>query len=136
MAQCEFHKQDNSACGAKAMRGAKFCFSHNPAAATKKRAAVTKGGTNRRTARKVSQPPAATTINSVADVQALMFKTLADFRNGLIDDTAAKTIGYLGGVAVKVAETVGLAQRLEELMEHVVEVDKRLKDYDATAARA
>lgn len=118
------------------MRGAKFCFSHNPAAATKKRAAVTKGGKNRRTARKVNQPPAATTINSVADVQALMFKTLADFRNGLIDDTAAKTIGYLGGVAVKVAETVGLAQRLEDLMEHVVEVDKRLKDYDATAARA
>lgn len=136
MAQCEFHKQDDSACGAKAMRGEKFCFSHNPAAAAKKRDAVTKGGKNRRTARKVNQPPAATAINSVVDVQTLMFKTLADFRNGLIDDTAAKTIGYLSGVAVKVAETVGLAQRLEELLEHVVEVDKRLKDYDATTARA
>jgi len=135
MAQCEFHKQDDSACSAKAMRGAKYCFSHNPAAAARKRAAVTKGGKNRRTAHKVNQPPAATAINSVTDVQTLMFKTLADFRNGLIDDTAAKTIGYLGGVAVKVAETVGLAQRLEELLEHVIEVDKRLKGDDAAAAR-
>lgn len=126
MPQCKFHKQDGVPCGARAMRGAAFCFSHNPNAAAKKREAVAKGGRNRRTPKKAPLPPKSVAVASVFDIEKMIFQTVADYRNGLIEESSAKTVAYLCGVAVKVAETVGLAERMAALTERVSEIQHRI----------
>ena len=111
MPQCEFRKQDGKRCRANALRDAALCISHNPAAADVKRAAVRKGGRNRRTRRRAPKVAAALSIRTIDDVKHLLFRTLEELRKGALDADVARSIGYLAGVATKVGETVELARR-------------------------
>lgn len=97
------------------MRGSTFCFSHNPAAADRKRAATSKGGRNRRPPRRAPLAKPHTPVKSLSDVEALVLRSLSEFRSGLIDSEVARTVGYLATVAVKIAESVSIERRVEEL---------------------
>ena len=97
------------------MRGAGLCISHNPAAAKAKRAAVRKVGRNRRTPKRATKPERTVTVETMDDVQRLLFRTLEELRNGKLDADMARSVGYLAGVAAKVVETVELARRVTEI---------------------
>ena len=101
------------------MRGAKYCVSHNPDAADLKRLASQKGGRNRRIAKRASKPDRRIQVQSVADVQHLLFQTLAELRNGVVDAEIARTVGYLSGIAVRVAEAVELESRVTQLEDQI-----------------
>ena len=125
MPQCEYIKQDGQRCRAMAMRGAALCISHNPAAASLKRRATQKGGRNRRARRVAERPPKPVRIRNIKDVRTLLFRSLADLRNGEVDADIARSIGYLAGVTAKVVETVDLEQRVRCLVERVVAMDEK-----------
>ena len=97
------------------MRGAGLCISHNPAAAKAKRAAVRKGGRNRRTPKRAAKPDRTVTVQTMDDVQRLLFRTLEELRNGKLDADMARSIGYLAGVTAKVVETAELSLRVEKV---------------------
>jgi len=128
MAQCEYRKQDGARCKAYAMNGCKFCFSHNPDAGEQKRAAVKKGGKNRRIPRRASTPKTRCAVRSVADLQTLAYQAVEDLRQGEIDIDVARALGYLIGVATKVSESVEFAKRIEQLEEKAVIVISRMGD--------
>lgn len=115
------------------MRRARLCFSHNPAASGLKREAVRKGGRNRRVPQRALPPEVATSINSVQDVQALLYRVLADTREGKLDADLARTLGYVAGVAAKVAETADLERRVAELTNKVVELTVEMRKADEPA---
>ena len=117
MPQCQFDKQDGKRCRARAMRGAGLCFSHNPAAGESKRAAVRKGGKNRRVPKLASAPAQLVHLRTIQDVQELLFRTLGDLRNGAIDVEIARTLGYVAGVTAKLVESVDFDRRIRELEE-------------------
>ena len=120
MPQCEFHKQDGERCRAKAMRGVGLCVSHNPAATKLKRAAASKGGRNRRVPKRATRPPKPIAIRSIDDVGGLLFRTLEELRNGVLDADLARSIGYLAGVTAKVVETIDLGRRVAALEEDLL----------------
>ena len=108
------------------MRGAKLCISHNPDAADLKRAATRKGGRNRRAPQRTSRPAKPVAVRKIEDVQKLLFRTLEELRNGLIDADVARSVGYLAGVAAKVFESVELDRRVTRVEEAAMEVSERL----------
>lgn len=117
MPQCESRKQDGGQCRANALRGQPFCFSHSPAAKQAKREAVAKGGRNRCTLRRAAPPREAARVRSIQDVQGLLYRTLEEVRNGVVDADLGRTIGYLAGVAAKVAEAAELDDRVRQVEE-------------------
>lgn len=108
------------------MRGAKFCFSHNPAAKKNKREASQRGGRNRRIPKRATRPKKIVRVESISDVQQLLFRTLAELRNGDLDAELARTVGYVSGIATKVAEAVELEQRMREIERQVIKFSARL----------
>ena len=108
------------------MRGAMLCFSHNPAAAKMKHAAVVKGGRNRHIPARARTPAKPVTIRSVGDVQHLLFRTIEELRNGSVDVDVARTVGYLAGVVAKVTEVAELEERLQKLEKNVAEEVSRM----------
>lgn len=126
MAQCEKHKQNGQPCRARAMRGVTFCFSHNPAAKKTKREASQRGGRNRRIPKRAARPKYIVRVESISDVQQLLFRTLTELRNGDLDAELARTVGYLSGVATKVAEAADLEQRMREIEQKVTKFVDRL----------
>jgi len=122
MPQCEYRKQTGQRCRAKAMRGVTLCVSHNPDAVELKRAAVAKGGRNRKVPKRALRPQQPVRINSLDDVGALLLSTLEDLRNGKLDADLARSIGYLAGVTAKVLETVDLSQRVRALEESLAAI--------------
>ena len=127
MAQCDFVKQDGQQCGARALRHAKLCISHNPEAAALKKEAVRKGGRNRRIPRRAVLGTKESAIESVQDVQRLLYRVLGDTRDGKLDADLARTLGYVAGVAAKVAETADLEKRLTNMLEKVADLAVELK---------
>ena len=115
MPQCKFHKQNGQTCQAHAMRGSGFCFSHNPKARARKRAAVAKGGRNRRRPTKAAAPSTKASVKTIEDVQHLLFQSLEELRNGVLDGEFARSIGCLAGVATKVFESVEMERRVKKL---------------------
>jgi len=99
------------------MRGTELCISHNPAATDLKRAAVTKGGRNRRSVSRAPQPAERAAVATISDVQGLLFRTLEELRNGVLDAELARAVGYIAGVATKVYEAVALERRVTKLEE-------------------
>ena len=97
-----------------------MCISHNPAAAKLKRAAVRKGGRNRRTPKRATRPKNTVTVQTMDDVQKLLFRTLEELRGGKLEADMARSIGYLAGVTAKVVETADLVQRVEKVEAAVV----------------
>lgn len=110
------------------MRGQPYCFSHNPATKRAKKKAVAKGGRNRRTPSRASPPQDEASITSIQDVRDLLFRTLAEVRNGKLDAVLARTIGYIAGVAAKVTETAELDQRVQKLEDRFVTIHQQVEE--------
>ncbi len=53
-------------------------------------------------------PERVVTVQTMDDVQRLLFRTLEELRNGKLDADMARSIGYLAGVTAKVVETADL----------------------------
>ena len=108
------------------MRGYEFCFSHNPKADARKRAAVAKGGRNRRRPTRAAAPSKFATVKTIEDVQHLLFQSLEELRNGVLDGEFARSIGYLAGVATKVFEAVEMERRVKKLEVHALSLAERM----------
>lgn len=108
------------------MRGFEFCFSHNPKADARKRAAVAKGGRNRRRSTRAATPSKTASVKTIEDVQHLVFQSLEELRNGLLDGEFARSIGYLAGVTTKVFEAVEMERRVKRLEVDATRVAARL----------
>lgn len=92
-----------------------------------KKEAACKGGRNRRTPRRASPAVNTTSIKSVQDVHELLYRVLGDTRDGKLDADLARTLGYVAGVAAKVAETADLEVRLMELSNKVMDLAHEVK---------
>lgn len=110
------------------MRGATLCVSHNPDAADLKRAAVKKGGQNRRLVKRAVSPARAVEVRTIYDVRDLLFRTLEEVRNGILDVDLGRTIGYLAGVTAKVVETADIENRVGELEKTVLAITSEESD--------
>ncbi len=108
------------------MHGAPFCISHNPDAADVKAKGSRKGGRNRRALEKVQRPSQKVLIENLADVQRLLLTTLAEVRNGTLDPSVGRTVGYLSVVAVQVTEAVELDRRVTQMEEHILALHNRM----------
>ena len=124
MAQCKANKQDGQRCRANALSGSRFCISHDPKAADIKRKAVIKGGRNRRTPARFPRLKQTVRIESVFDVQQLVFETLARVGNGTLDAGHARTIGYLALTCAKISEVVEIQQHVCDLEERVIQLTR------------
>ena len=87
------------------MRGFEFCFSHNPKADARKRAAVAKGGRNRRRPTRAAVPSKKATVKTIEDVQHLLFQSLEELRNGVLEGDIARSVGYPSGFATTVFDS-------------------------------
>ena len=101
---------------------------NSPATRKAKREAVAKGGRNRRTPRRAAAPRKLLEVSSLQDVQGLLYRTLAEVRNGVLDADLGRTIGYLAGVAAKVAETAELDDRVRQVEERFLTIQGRLEE--------
>lgn len=125
--KCAHTKPDGSRCGGYAVSSSKYCFAHDPAQASKRRAAQRKGGEAGRVA---TLPESSLSVRNMSDVLALMETTINDVRAGRLDVRVANAIGYLANVSVKVIQQTDIEARLEALEsvlepEHAAMVSRR-----------
>lgn len=118
--QCTYKFENNGNCGAFAMNGAQFCFSHNPEMKALKLEAVRKGGKSPKKTGKemrLSVIP----INSKHDVVPFLVTTINEVRSGKMDVRKANALGYIAGVLVKAFELTEMQHRIEEIEKVVLE---------------
>lgn len=56
-------------------------------------------------------------LNSPDDLRRFIVRVINDLNEGVINESQAKTYGYLGNCLTKIFETVDLAARIEKLEE-------------------
>ena len=108
--RCQFIKDDSNQCEAMAIKGATFCFSHNPDTQEAKHIAVVKGGENSKKSVLGLEPVA---VQTPKQVVTLLESTINGVRSGEVPPNIANTIGYLAGHMLKAIEVSNLSQRLE-----------------------
>lgn len=116
--KCQNKKQNEVQCGANAMLGIKYCFSHNPETHSERRAAILKGGRApkpRRGAKRLESLP----LRSIANIQTLIEDTINRVRTEPITHQKANCIGYLANIALKALEVGGLEERISSLEEKI-----------------
>ena len=118
--RCAHIKANKESCGGFAVAGSKYCFAHDPAQASKRRAAQRKGGEAGRVA---TLPESSLSVRNMSDVLELMETTINDVRSGRLDVRVANAIGYLANVSVKVIQQTDIEARLEAL-ESVLEPEQ------------
>jgi hypothetical protein len=111
--KCQAITQDGTPCQAYAVAGSDYCFHHDPARAADRRQARSKGGRARhgRHIGPVGQPEPVT-LDTMADVAALLRRTINDtlqLENSL---HRARTVGYLAGLFLKAMDMAALEQRV------------------------
>lgn len=118
--QCAHIKPTKEQCRGYAVSGSKYCFAHDPAQASKRKAAQRKGGEAGRVA---TLPESSLSVRNMSDVLELMELTINDVRAGRLDVKVANAIGYLANVSVKVIQQTDIEARLEAL-ESVLEPER------------
>ncbi len=118
--KCALIKSDGEPCKGYAVSGSKYCFAHDPAQETKRRAAQRKGGEAGRVA---TLPESSLSVRNMSDVLELIELTINDVRAGRLDVKVANAIGYLANVSVKVIQQTDIEARLEAL-ESVLEPER------------
>ncbi|HUI05547.1 MAG TPA: hypothetical protein VL486_00925 [Verrucomicrobiae bacterium] len=112
--QCKAAKPDGSSCQAANLPGSEYCFFHDPAKATERRAAQSLGGSQN----KMKTLPAAVPdvcVTDCEDVVKLLSETINQVRKGQIDPRVANAIGYLANVLIKASEQGELEKRISEV---------------------
>lgn len=118
--QCTHIKPNKEKCRGYAVSGSKYCFAHDPAQASKRKAAQRKGGEAGRVA---TLPESSLSVRNMSEVLELMELTINDVRAGRLDVKVANAIGYLANVSVKVIQQTDIEARLEAL-ESVLEPER------------
>jgi hypothetical protein len=114
MPHCKQTKEDGTPCQTNAMAGSDYCFFHDPAKADEREAARRAGGSVGKTAVLPSDTPDVP-LSSVADVIALLGRTVNQVRRGQIDPKVANAIGYLTGTLLRALEQGDIEKRVAEL---------------------
>lgn len=110
--QCTYKNRSNKQCGAHAMTGSEFCFSHNPETVEDKKTAVVRGG---KAPRRTCKPLPQMKINNIKDVSRLLVVTINEVRNGEIDIRVANCLGYLSGHLIRAYEGADIEERLAKI---------------------
>jgi hypothetical protein len=114
--KCQATTKDGVPCNAYALASSDYCFHHDPARAVERRQARRKGGRARhgRHIGPVGQaPPVA--LDTMADVAALLQRTINDTLQLENSIHRARTVGYLAGLLIKALDITTLEQRITEL---------------------
>lgn len=110
---CQFLKQDNQLCNAKAIKNSKYCFSHNPDYVEQKIQAVTKGGLNRRLIESYGEE---LKIDTASDIKNLISKTINMIWTGKMSTSSpANSIGFLARVFLDAYEKTDIENRISTL---------------------
>lgn len=118
MANCKFIKSNKEQCQANAMKGSKFCFTHNPETKEAKQIAVTRGG---RSPKKNYNPLTPVEITDNKSVVNLLIATVNEVRAGEIDLRVANCIGFLSGHLLRALEISELEGRVETIERVILE---------------
>jgi len=117
--QCRFVRSTGERCRAKRVSGSDFCFFHDPAKVSERKAACRKGGHSR----KMVTLPKETVefeIKKANDVVRLLSVTINQVRKGEIDPRVANAVGYLSGIILKAREQGDIDQRLKQIEQIVL----------------
>jgi hypothetical protein len=108
---CENAKSNGQRCQAIAMHGSRYCFFHDPAAQTARKAAQRRGG---QASGPVVLPADATDLplHSGKDVAVFLAETINQVRKGRLSPKIGSSVGYLAGLLMKALETTDLEARL------------------------
>ena len=93
------------------MDGSRYCFFHDPAAETARKAAQQRGGQ----AKGPAVLPADTAdvpLHNGKDVAAFLAETINQVRKGRVSPKIASTVGYLSSLLMKALETSDIEERL------------------------
>lgn len=112
--KCTFKKENNDFCNANAMRGAKYCYLHNPEISEEEKFNVQSNG-GKGNAIKVFEPLESIKIQEPSDVVLLLADTINKVRVGEMDLRVANCIGYLSGHLIKACEVSNLSQKLDSI---------------------
>ena len=118
--RCQALTRDGTPCQAYALEGSDYCFHHDPDRAAERRQARSKGGHARhgRHVGPVGQAEPAD-LGSMADVAALLRRTInqtLQLENSL---QRARTLGYLSNLFIKALEMSNLEARIA-VLEHTL----------------
>ena len=107
-------KPNGEPCRAYAVKGAEYCFWHEPTKAKERGEAWSKGGKSTMGKRTVL-PSSEFRLEKLADIVVLLEETVNQLRTGAIEVRIAQCTGYLAGVAIKAMEQADLERRVEAL---------------------
>ncbi len=118
--KCHATNRDGTPCNAYAGTGSDYCYSHDPGLAAERRQARRRGGRARH-GRRIGPTGQAQpiTLETMADVAALLQHTINDALQLENSIQRARTIGYLAGLLIKALDQAVLEERITQL-EHVL----------------
>jgi hypothetical protein len=120
MAACSFIKPDGSRCKAFPMRGQQFCFTHNPATATKRKRASQRGGFAGGRGRPQQE---------LYEIKQRL-KELSDMvMAGTCDRSDAYTAGQLLNFVIRAISVQLKAKEVEEMEERLELLEEELDSY-------
>lgn len=112
--KCTFKKENNDFCNANTMRGAKYCYLHNPDVPEEEKFNAQSNG-GKGNAIKVCEPLELIKLEEPSDVILLLADTISRVRAGEMDLRVANCIGYLSGHLTKAFEVSNLSQKLDSI---------------------
>jgi hypothetical protein len=108
---CSKIKNNGRRCQAMAMQGSLYCFFHDPAKRTERKAAQRQGGQANGTAVLPADAPDVP-LQSGKDVSAFLAETINQVRKGRVSPKIASTVGYLSSLLMKTLEMSNTEERL------------------------
>lgn len=120
MRQCEFILKDGKQCRALAVKGSRFCFSHDPAYKEKKALAVKKGGLAKK--RFFLDNPEKITLENAHDAKKFLAMVINGVWTGSIPATpVANTLGFLIRCFLDAYERADIEARITEIERKIEE---------------
>jgi hypothetical protein len=104
-------KSNGRRCQAMAMDGSLYCFFHDPATQTARKAAQQRGGQANGPA-VLPADAADVPLHNGQDVSAFLAETINQVRRGQVSPKIASTVGYLSSLLMKTLEMSDIEERL------------------------
>ena len=109
--QCAGTRKDGRPCTARVMGAGDYCFAHDPARETERRAAREQGGRNKRTAARVDKLVPATLRPTLGTLLA----AVDEVKDGSLTPGQASAMASLAGAIVRLYQTGVLEERIAGL---------------------
>jgi len=119
---------DGTQCGAWALQGKDFCFSHDPESREAKLEACRAGGLVKDI--ELDSPLEPIIVATPLEVVFLLSRTIDDVRSGKLDCRIANSIAYLSTSLLKAFELATLDSKAEQAKEIITQImtDRRRED--------